>query len=598
MSKSNPTDYPISQALPLLQLGGTIHDLHLKRYPSQRGAFHFCNENIGELRVRIRQEEVLAEFVLLADNAPDRLKAAIRARRPATDDGKEQKDLTYQTYVLALIAYSYFSTIFWDRSADGIVRGAGVAISIADPLLGSLKARKALLELISYGVVKLSDNRNVELPDCMIEWITEGNPYLALSPVETALRRLHEKLAPDESQPETETIEHYVKNIPLMTPAEMNTLLSKQGYVGQEKNCRKSVCLAAYRHVKRLRNIFLDEVDPTSLPPRENILLTGNTGCGKTMLCELLFRRILRLPFVLVDMTTFSQTGYVGDNIPTILTRLLLAAHGNLSIAETGIIALDEIDKISGVSGAGTGGGAGGAGGANGNRDVSGYGVQQGLLKMLEGSSLDIPEKLSGNPWREEQVKFHTRNVLFVGLGAFSGFNNLLKDRPNIGFNEKKSAQNIDRIDPFTAQAFQRYGICSELYGRFGTVLRLEDLTRAQLKVILENTVIRKYRSELFHDNIELEIDPAVSDLLVNQCVERGTGARGLSSALSDVMQEAAFDVLSTTGTGRKIALWVDDGNIQWGVSKDIAPKTKKAAAEKEALCQEAPCQDDHQLCG
>ena len=206
------SEYPIKQALPLLELGRLLHDLHLLRYPSQRSPLHCCQETADEIRLMIRQQEVAAEYVLLANNAPARLKTA---RRPATTSGKEQ------TYILALIAYSYFSAIFWDRSVDGICRGVAVALT-SNPLLGALRARKALLELISYGVLGLVDSRNVELSPAMVHWITEGNPLLSLSPSEVKLKRLHAaELAKEANQ---KTFGDYQKQLSGMTFAKGKAL--------------------------------------------------------------------------------------------------------------------------------------------------------------------------------------------------------------------------------------------------------------------------------------------------------------------------------------------------------------------------------------
>ena len=260
-------------------------------------------------------------------------------------------------------------------------------------------------------------------------------------------------------------LEHFIKfirNLSAQSPRVMYDQLGEHGYRGQE-SARRAVCLMAYRHVRRIKRIYLDGVDRRTLPLKSNYLMVGPTGCGKTYLVELLFGRILKLPTALVDITTYSETGYVGQDPSTILTRLLHAADDNPMLASIGIVCLDEFDKISSgqnnaiFAGAGT------------TKDVTGMGVQRELLKMLEASEVVVPLELTHSTYGDHVV-LSTADIAFVAAGAFSGFQQVSHRRNNrdsIGFGRESS---IRRYGPdaiavdFTAEEvesvanFQAYG--------------------------------------------------------------------------------------------------------------------------------------------
>jgi len=545
-----PKPNPIAKALPLLRLGQDVHCLYLARFPSKFREFP-VEEDAATIKKRIPRripaaERFLAEAptsIAIPDDTPNRRKA--------------------RTLAIALVAYGSFSAVYWHRTADGVAGTVGAALA-ADELAGALRARQAVAELLLSGPLTI-DGEQVRLSDALLDYISGGNMVLTPGLTETELRQqlIQRESSSKAEQAAIKGIEgftKYIKSIPVLTPAEMDDEIVKCSYVGQEQ-VRRSFCLSAYRHVQRLRRLFLMGVKSELLPERENLLLWGPTGCGKTHLVELLFG-LLKIPTVVTDLTCYSETGYVGQSVESICTRLIHASRGSVPIAQTGIVLMDEIDKIAGVGGNSTM-----FGGERSNKDVSGMGVQRGLLKLLEPSVVEVPLRLGALAGgRDKTVPFRTRDVLWIGAGAFSGFDRLLKDQTPIGFRERQDGRALGGIDPTNAQAFHRYGIQPELFGRFGCVLRFEDLSREQLRNILEQTTIRRYTNELALDNIQLDVSPGVASLLVDQCMARGTGARGLAASMVGILNNALFDLYSTKRQGRKLVLYVEDGMVRWEV--------------------------------
>ena len=216
------------------------------------------------------------------------------------------------------------------------------------------------------------------------------------------------------------TIYNYLRELKYYTPQEMLDILDRSDYIGQYR-AKKALCLMAYRHINRLRKIYIDLVPIDELPTKENFLFVGPTGCGKTYLVETLFDKIIPLPHVIIDITAYSETGYVGQDIVSILTRLVYAA-GGYALATIGIVCIDEFDKLSSgknnavFSGAGT------------TKDVSGLGVQRELLKMLESSVVDVPVELTHSTYCP-RGPFNTQNVPFIACGAFSGLKRLINSK-------------------------------------------------------------------------------------------------------------------------------------------------------------------------
>lgn len=336
----------------------------------------------------------------------------------------------------------------------------------------------------------------------------------------------------------------YIDSLPLFSPKKMYDRLTDEGYYGQE-GARKSVCLMAYRHIKRLKDIYLYDIPREELPPKSNYLLVGATGCGKTYLVELLFKHILHIPTAIIDITTFSETGYVGQDVSSILTRLLYAANMEVQKAAIGVICIDEFDKIATgmnnavFSGAGT------------TKDVTGLGVQRELLKMLESSEVVVPLNFSQSTYGE-RIILSTADIGFIGSGAFSGLKLMLNETgktANIGFGKDPKgfikddiAVDYDIEEVENTAHFQKYGFLPELIGRFTRIVPFKALSHDILKEILSKNIVDKYQNEFNNEGIHLKVDPGVMDLIVEDCIKKQTGARGLNSVITRYLEEVAFE--------------------------------------------------------
>jgi ATP-dependent Clp protease ATP-binding subunit ClpX len=273
-----------------------------------------------------------------------------------------------------------------------------------------------------------------------------------------------------------------VRSIPTLLPKEIEAHIHACGYVGQEKAVR-AISLGAYRHTARLRRIYLQGGKRETLPPKTNLLFVGPTGCGKTYLVEILFRDILKLPTVVVDMTGFSETGYVGQDVNSILTRLLYAADMNIALAAVGVVCLDEFDKLASgqnnavFSGAGT------------TKDVSGLGVQRELLKMLESIEMPVPLEYTHSDYAPKAV-ISTQDIGFIACGAFSGLKGAIEldGKEHIGFGRDPLSGDMNRIavsysedEVELSKNFMNYGFLPELMGRFKRIVPFND-PRAALR--------------------------------------------------------------------------------------------------------------------
>ncbi len=303
----------------------------------------------------------------------------------------------------------------------------------------------------------------------------------------------------------------YLLSMPVHSPKKIYERLAELGYKGQER-ARRAVCVCAYRHIKRLRDIYLEHAVRRDLPRRSNALLIGPTGCGKSYIIELLFREILRLPYTIVEMTRFSETGYVGDDVVNIINSLIDDAHGRIDLAQCGIVALDEFDKI-----AAKGSLQRFAGGSF--KDVSGYGVQRELLKMVEGADVVIPrEYMFTHYGARDQVS--TRDITFFALGAFTGFNKGEAALKKVGFNridsetyEQQIAYDLNNADANDIMKFQEYGFLPELIARFDRIIPFEPLDRNSLGQILTDK-IRHCVLEFKNEGFDLLIDDAVHSFI------------------------------------------------------------------------------------
>ncbi len=336
-----------------------------------------------------------------------------------------------------------------------------------------------------------------------------------------------------------------IAQLPDHTPKAIVDRIRSAGYVGQTP-ALKAAALMAYRHVARLKNVYVRGVDPSHFPPKTNLLFVGPTGCGKTFLVEILFRDILALPTVIVDMTNYSETGYVGQDVPSILTRLLYAANLNPVAAAIGVVCLDEFDKLASGHNNGVFAGAGTT------KDVTGLGVQRELLKMLEGSDVTVPIELSHSDYAPRSV-LSTRDIPFVACGAFSGLKGLIERRgEHIGFGREALSGTQDRIavsytdhEVDLVRNFTSYGFLPELIARFKRVIPFSALGEDELAQILDKNLLPRYRNEFTSEGKELVITPAARRTLVSESVAKETGARGLESALMRAIEEAAFEAYS-----------------------------------------------------
>lgn len=331
-----------------------------------------------------------------------------------------------------------------------------------------------------------------------------------------------------------EDTREFMAQVPLIAPNAIADELEKLGYKGQTDQ-RRALSLMAYRHVRRLKRLYVDGEEWSALPPKQNILMLGPTGCGKTFLVELLFQHLLKLPTVIVDITSFTESGYIGDDVRTILTRLIINAGGNPNLAACGVICLDEFDKIASSSsntrfaGQGT------------TKDVSGYGVQRELLGMMHGADVVVPMDYGFSEYGY-RVQVSTRDLPFIACGAFSGMDELLREnRSSIGF-RNVSDDDLSQLTLDEVGSFQKFGFLPELIGRFSRIISFPRLPAETLKQILVENVMPQFKNEFKGEGLELTVTRDALDHIVARSEKRDTGARGLQAELVAAIERAAFD--------------------------------------------------------
>lgn len=341
-----------------------------------------------------------------------------------------------------------------------------------------------------------------------------------------------------------DAVREFIDQVPLLSPLDISSELEKLGYKGQIDQ-RRALSLMAYRHVRRLKRIYLEGESPNDLPPKQNVLMLGPTGCGKTFMVELLFQNILKLPTVIVDITSFTESGYIGDDVRTILTRLMVNANGNQHLAECGVVCLDEFDKIASSSSNARFAGQGTT------KDVSGYGVQRELLGMIHGTDVVVAMDYGFSEYGH-RLQVSTHNIPFIACGAFSGMDELLREnRSNIGF--RNATEDLSQLTLDEVGSFQKFGFLPELIGRFSRIISFPKLSTETLKQILTENVLPQFSNEFKAEDLELTVSEAALDHLVGRSEKRNTGARGLQTELVAALSEQ----LLTRSCKRKMLAWL-----------------------------------------
>ena len=326
-----------------------------------------------------------------------------------------------------------------------------------------------------------------------------------------------------------------LKKIP--KPKEICAFLD-QYVIGQE-SAKRYLSVAVYNHYKRLSQAQDDDVDIE----KSNIILVGPTGTGKTLLAKTI-ARLLEVPFTIVDATVLTQAGYVGEDIESLLTRLLQVADYDVEKAERGIVFIDEIDKIARK-------------GDNPSitRDVSGEGVQQGLLKLLEGSIVNVPPQGGRKHPEQRMIPVNTKNILFICGGAFDGIERKIAQRLNthvVGYSTDKERQRINRdnyLSYVAPQDLKSFGLIPEIIGRLPILTHLEPLDRDALRRVLtepKNAITRQYEKLFAMDGVKLKFEPEALDMIVDKAIEYKLGARGLRAIVETVMIDSMFELPST----------------------------------------------------
>lgn len=356
--------------------------------------------------------------------------------------------------------------------------------------------------------------------------------------IENAHHLLNEAMGSQGADKKGKDAQFDVRQHKVYKPREMKEFLDQ--YVIGQDDAKKVLSVAIYNHYKRLLNPVQDQDVEIE---KSNIIMVGETGTGKTLLAKTI-ARLLQVPFAIVDATVFTEAGYVGEDVESILSRLLQASDYDVAAAEKGIIFIDEIDKI-------------GRKGDNPSitRDVSGEGVQQAMLKLLEGSEVLVPPQGGRKHPEQKMVKVNTQNILFICGGAFEGIDKMIARRvqtSSIGYNAIKSAKELDRanlLQYVNAQDLRSFGLIPELLGRLPIVTYLNPLDREALKRILtepKNALIKQYTKLFEYEGIRLEVESEALDYMVEKAIQYRLGGRGLRSICEMILTDAMFDLPSS----------------------------------------------------
>lgn len=370
-----------------------------------------------------------------------------------------------------------------------------------------------------------------------------------------------------------------LSNVP--SPKEIKKILDD--YVIGQDDAKRTLAVAVYNHYKRIAHEENANKDDDIEIQKSNILLLGPTGCGKTLLARTL-AKILNVPFAIADATTLTEAGYVGEDVENILLKLIQAADGDIQKAEKGIIYIDEIDKITRKSE-----------NPSITRDVSGEGVQQALLKIIEGTIASVPPQGGRKHPNQELLQINTENILIICGGAFEGLENIIKDRTGekaIGFGKQvKTKKDLEQIEVFKEllpQDLLKFGLIPEFIGRLPIIATLKELDKqALVKILVEpkNSLVKQYQKLFEIDDVELVFEPEALEAIVDKAIERKTGARGLRSIIEEIMRDIMFEIPSNPNIEKCIITKetvVDNKEPEIVINENKQPKVVKVKKQRQ----------------